>query len=85
MISQEQYIPVNGTYREKVQKRTRSNFKDCHNTGEIRLEVDGEIKQVRRYTSKRQRKEWLDIYSRTIKRDCVIILIPDLHKWNGIY
>jgi len=85
MISTERESEVLGTYREKKINRTRSNFKDCHNTGEIRLEVDGEVKQVRRYTSKRQRKEWLGIYSRSIKRDYVVILIPDLKNWNGIY
>lgn len=85
MISTEIESEVLGTYREKKINRTRNNFKDCHNTGEIRLEVDGEVKQVRRYTSKRQRKEWLGIYSRSIKKDYVIILVPDMKNWNGIY
>jgi hypothetical protein len=85
MISTEIQSEVLGTYREKKINRTRNNFKDCHNKGEIILEVDGEVKQIRRYGSKKQRTEWLATYSRQIKRNYVIILIPDLKNWNGVY
>lgn len=83
MKSVEPKITVQGRYKERKSKP--NNFKSLHGTGLVQLEVDGVLREMKQYTSKKQRAEWLSIYSRQIKKNYVIIIKPNWDLWNGHY
>jgi len=64
----------------------RDNIKNLHrNSGIVRLLIDNKIQYQNTYTSFSQRCNIINGWTKGLKKDYVIEIIPNWDIWNGKY